>query len=478
MVEIQNTPTETSDKEYYQKELDKISDKEASNDINFSNTLTAFLNITKGTPEILFNSIISRKINIEVFKKTEKDAILRITEEYIQNKSNKENVLNKYLQHFVSIPKWISRSIESTYSPEEIWEYELQSYFKKHDIISIGKEICGENWDGSNMDKNNPEISNTCPWCFFTLEQFIWEFNKKNNERINNNLNNLDGLDLMELFCDISKIWWKLYLNGEEITDKSFEDPKIYNRIYQKLWAGNFANVNEFQKLISTEINKWINLLLENTEDENDKKENKESSNLINSIESMELENIWELTDGDAVQIENVNHIFDISKKFFIKRIQSGESQITNPNTIKKQIAYILGTAKWECRFKNVKQKWSKNKYCGRWFVQLTYGYNYKKFGDIARDSGFTFKDNNWNILSEDDLDLYNHPDNLLKSNELAAFILVHWSINWLFTWKKLDDYINDNSTNFLWARKIIWWKYPSKYVNTANICLSHINIW
>lgn len=446
------------------------------NDFEFNNT-TDVLDSINNFAKFTFDQIIGGKIILQNLEKQEQKRTMDSMIHYIKNSSNKDYILDKYFESQENLPWWLAWIIENTYY-DDIWEIELNKFFDGNDLISLWRSIVWENWDWSNISLESPGISDNCPWSFFSEWQFVSEFNRRNSERINNNLNNLDGLNIMELFGDVWKMWWKLYLNNEEITDKSFEDPKIYNRIYQKLWAGNFANVNEFQKLISTEINKWINLLLENTEDENDKKENKESSNLINSIESMELENIWELTDGDAVQIENVNHIFDISKKFFIKRIQSGESQITNPNTIKKQIAYILGTAKWECRFKNLKQKWSKNKYCGRWFVQLTYGYNYKKFGDIARDSGFTFKDNNWNILSEDDLDLYNHPDNLLKSNELAAFILVHWSINWLFTWKKLDDYINDNSTNFLWARKIIWWKYPSKYVNTANICLSHINIW
>jgi hypothetical protein len=192
----------------------------------------------------------------------------------------------------------------------------------------------------------------------------------------------------------------------------------------------------------------------------------------------MKLKNIDELTDWEDIQSENVNHIFEMSKKYFIQRINTWENKITDPNIIRKQIAYILGTAKWECNFKNVKQKWSRNMYCWRWFVQLTYGYNYKKFGNISQESWITFKDNDWNIMSKEDLNLYKNPNNILKSNELAAFILIYWSINGSFTWKKLDDYINDEKTNFLWARGVIWGKHPKKYVNTSNTCLSHIEIW
>jgi hypothetical protein len=45
-----------------------------------------------------------------------------------------------------------------------------------------------------------------------------------------------------------------------------------------------------------------------------------------------------------------------------------------------------------------------------------------------------------------------------LKSNDLAAFILIHGMKNWIFTWKTLDQYINSNQIDFVWARAIINW--------------------
>lgn len=158
------------------------------------------------------------------------------------------------------------------------------------------------------------------------------------------------------------------------------------------------------------------------------------------------------------------------------------------------QAAYILATAKLETNrsdqpwFKNIEEQWKWNgqpywkidswtwkAYYGRWFVQLTWKDNYEKYTEILRNSGKDFKDNDGNILKGSDIDLVKDPDIILKSNDLAAFILVHWMENWIFTWKKLDDFINDTKTDFVGARQIVNWNdmaqkwadYAQSYLNT-----------
>ncbi len=141
----------------------------------------------------------------------------------------------------------------------------------------------------------------------------------------------------------------------------------------------------------------------------------------------------------------------------------------------KRQIAYILATAKREAPnpngswFKNREEIWRwKNKrywkkdsttwhaYYGRWFVQLTWKKNYTKMTEKIRLSWKSFKCNDGSLLKWSEIDLVNNPDLILKSNELAACTTIYWMKYWIFTWVKLDTYINDNKTDFRNARKIV----------------------
>ena len=159
--------------------------------------------------------------------------------------------------------------------------------------------------------------------------------------------------------------------------------------------------------------------------------------------------------------------------------------------TDNRQIAYVLSTVKGECGFKNQPEIWrwewksywavdqsTGQSYYGRWFIQLTWKNNYARFTQIIRDSWKEFKDNDWNIIAGKEVDLVNNPDITLQSNELAAFILMYWMKNWTFTWKKLDDFINDNDTDFYNARSIVNWmsSKPRDYADNAQLYLDKIN--
>ena len=136
--------------------------------------------------------------------------------------------------------------------------------------------------------------------------------------------------------------------------------------------------------------------------------------------------------------------------------------------TDNRQIAYVLSTIKWESWFKNQKEIWWEDReywrvdsvtwkaYYGRWFIQLTLKDNYENYTQIIRNYWKDFKANDGNIIKWSEIDLVNNPDIILKSNELAIFIAIHWMKNWTFTWEKLDDYINNKETDFVGARAIV----------------------
>ena len=136
--------------------------------------------------------------------------------------------------------------------------------------------------------------------------------------------------------------------------------------------------------------------------------------------------------------------------------------------TDNRQIAYVLSTIKWESWFKNQKEIWWEDReywrvdsvtwkaYYGRWFIQLTLKDNYENYTQIIRNYWKDFKANDGNIIKWSEIDLVNNPDKILKSNDLAIFLAIHWMKNWTFTGKKLDDYINNEGTDFVGARAIV----------------------
>jgi hypothetical protein len=114
------------------------------------------------------------------------------------------------------------------------------------------------------------------------------------------------------------------------------------------------------------------------------------------------------------------------------------------------QIAYVLATTQWETAqtFKPVKEAfwlsedWRRNNldyfpYYGRGFVQLTWKNNYQAYGKILR------------------IDLVNNLD-LALDPDVALFVLVHGFKTGTFTRRKITDYITDDKTDFINARRCI----------------------
>lgn len=123
------------------------------------------------------------------------------------------------------------------------------------------------------------------------------------------------------------------------------------------------------------------------------------------------------------------------------------------------QRAYILATAEHESdhyKTMNEYSKWKNKKYgekdsstgyayYGRWYVQLTWRYNYEKNDPILR----------WAGLIQQNESIVTNPE-LVTKPEIAAFILVHGMMNGSFTGRRLGEFINNWSTNWESARKVV----------------------
>ena len=77
------------------------------------------------------------------------------------------------------------------------------------------------------------------------------------------------------------------------------------------------------------------------------------------------------------------------------------------------------------------------NVYYGRGYVQITWDYNYKKLGKILN------------------VPLYEKPD-LALVPDIAYNILEYGTFYGYFTGKRLNDYVNENESNYYSARKVI----------------------
>ena len=139
--------------------------------------------------------------------------------------------------------------------------------------------------------------------------------------------------------------------------------------------------------------------------------------------------------------------------EFLLKKCAA--SKLISGGTIEimlAKIAYILATVKWETantiqpiteygskKYLQGKKYWP---YIGRGYVQLTWEWNYKAFGDVIG------------------VDLIGNPD-LANEPETAWLVLEEGMTDLTpgdpeFTGKSLEDYFNSNGLDFYNARKII----------------------
>ena len=247
----------------------------------------------------------------------------------------------------------------------------------------------------------------------------------------------------------------------------------LFNRKWEQrneLWYNLKKRFNIIYGLISDEWKENLDLLYESLKKAKSEEELKNSlKGELKDLQNEVLQNNWW---NNSWWYENLNSIenkeeHQVSEQYIYQ--QAKLYWVTD----NRHIAYILAIVKWECWFKNIKEIWWEDAsywkvdsntwkaYYGRWFLQLTHKWNYEKYTKIIKESWLKFKDNDWNLLTWDRLDLVKNPDTVLESNDLASFILIDWMKNW---WpyrqdeKKLSYYINNNKTDFFNARYIINW--------------------
>jgi hypothetical protein len=119
------------------------------------------------------------------------------------------------------------------------------------------------------------------------------------------------------------------------------------------------------------------------------------------------------------------------------------------------QIAYILGTAKHEsANFQTMTEYASGQAYEGRTDLgnnQQGDGVKYKGAGYVQ----ITGRNNYAKYSKLTGLDLINKPD-LAKDPKTSAFITVNGILNGNFTGAKLSDYVNNNKSDFINARRTV----------------------
>lgn len=138
-----------------------------------------------------------------------------------------------------------------------------------------------------------------------------------------------------------------------------------------------------------------------------------------------------------------------------VKNIELITQECKKHGLTKLQACYVLATAQHETNntFEPVREaywlgeNWRKNNlryypYYGRGYVQLTWKFNYAKYNKVLG-------------LTNTNDDLVKNPDVVMRE-PVSRFILVHGSKNGVFTGKKLSDFINENKTDFINARRVI----------------------
>ena len=156
-------------------------------------------------------------------------------------------------------------------------------------------------------------------------------------------------------------------------------------------------------------------------------------------------EKILSVVSGDMEKAENMWEVWKTFQRF-------GDGDLN-------KFAYILATAKHESGFKPVRECFAKSDiaarsclvgreyaksagvyghaYYGRGYVQLTWLNNYKKMSDLLG------------------IDLVQYPDKALEK-DVSALILVRGMMEGHFTRKKLSEYINEGSADFVNARRTV----------------------
>ncbi len=95
--------------------------------------------------------------------------------------------------------------------------------------------------------------------------------------------------------------------------------------------------------------------------------------------------------------------------------------------------------------------------YRGRGYVQITGRENYERMSGLLQDEGFTYNldGQTWGT-AQNPIDLLANPTHVNRSTALAAKLLVLGMTEGSYTGKSMDDYINEDETDFTNARRVV----------------------
>lgn len=93
----------------------------------------------------------------------------------------------------------------------------------------------------------------------------------------------------------------------------------------------------------------------------------------------------------------------------------------------------------------------------GRGYVQITGRENYERMSGLLRDEGFTYEldGTTWGT-PENPINLTANPTHVNRSTALASKLLVLGLVEGSYTGRAMDDYINDEETDFTNARRVV----------------------
>jgi len=163
----------------------------------------------------------------------------------------------------------------------------------------------------------------------------------------------------------------------------------------------------------------------------------------------------------------DIQQVVGLAKSFFIQRLKDWETSNINIETYKNQLAYILATMQFECRYKY--SATYKNIYYWYWQINWWYTWLWTMF---AQGSWLDIwlKDKNWNPIVWADIKI---TKNTLTEKNFAGYAFVYWlTYGHLSNQWNLDKYINDDNIknpDYKGARKIEAGAYSPNYDIVAN---------
>ena len=224
------------------KEIDKLERKYtyAADLLKQMDNLKALLlsAVAGETPSQYFETFASlvASWNISQLREKLNPSKQRELEIFVRSPENKNKVLDTYLKILWitdmsngttwrdrGIIKDVKDRVESTYSTETRWEWELDT--KVFTGIQFFTDYISKNseWDWSDI-QSIPQTE--CDWHMYSVDQYVAKFNNQNESRKATNTEKMNGITITD-WVDLTKVKRKTWENGEETVVIVDNDGKV-----------------------------------------------------------------------------------------------------------------------------------------------------------------------------------------------------------------------------------------------------------